>query len=216
MDESVDMLKAVNEYLENNKKLIERLKSKGIMCDIDAKEQIDQLHETIKKYMEINSPYAMLLMDLTHMRARENSEYVSLTEYARRKNPTNPSYVIQSWLRDKNTIEFLRLWEKENNPEFNNEEAEALVRRISERSFTLTTKVWIDQTKAAGIISKRGNHGGTLAHRDIAIDFIVWLFPEKRYELVKMIGSRIFDSSTGIQIDEHADTVGYDKFSEKA
>lgn len=74
MDESVDMLKAVNEYLENNKKLIERLKSKGIMCDIDAKEQIDQLHETIKKYMEINSPYAMLLMDLTHMRARENSE----------------------------------------------------------------------------------------------------------------------------------------------
>ncbi|MBR4970340.1 MAG: KilA-N domain-containing protein, partial [Paludibacteraceae bacterium] len=51
--------------------------------------------------------------------------------------------------------------------------------------------VWIDQTKATGIISKRGNNGGTLAHRDIAIDFIVWLFPEKRYELVKMIGSRI-------------------------
>lgn len=191
MDETFDMLKAVDEYLENNKKLIERMQSKGLMRDIDAKEQIDQLHETIKKYMEINRPYAMLLMDLTQMRAREDSEYVSLTEFAKRKNPTNPSYVIQSWLRDKNTIEVLRLWEQENNPEFNNEEAESLVKRVSEPSFTLTTKVWINQTKATEIISKRGNNGGTLAHRDIAIDFIVWLFPEKRYELVKMIGNRL-------------------------
>ena len=101
--------------------------------------------------------------------------------------------MIQSWLRDKNTIEFLRLWEKDNNPEFNNDEAEALVKRVSESSFTLTTKVWIAQTKADGIVSKQGNNGGTLAHRDIAIDFIVWLFPEKRYELVKMIGNRIFN-----------------------
>ena len=56
-------------------------------------------------------------------------------------------YVIQSWLRDKNTIEFLRFWEKENNADFNNEEADTLVKRISESSFTLTTKVWIAQTK---------------------------------------------------------------------
>ena len=158
-----------------------------------CEEQIDQLHETIKKYMEINRPYAMLLMDLTHMRVREDSDYVSLTEFAKRKNPTNPSYVIQSWLRDKNTIEVLRLWEQENNPEFKNDEVETLVKRVSEPSFTLTTKVWIDQTKATGIISKRGNNGGTLAHRDIAIDFVVWLLPEKRYELVKMIGNRLFD-----------------------
>ena len=191
MDETFDMLKAVDEYLENNKKLIERMQSKGLMREIDAQEQIDQLHKTIKKYMEINRPYAMLLMDLTHMRVREDSDYVSLTEFAKRKNPTNPSYVIQSWLRDKNTIEVLRLWERENNPEFNNDEAETLIKRVSEPSFTLTTKVWIDQTKATGIISKRGNNGGTLAHRDIAIDFIVWMFPEKRYELVKMIGNRI-------------------------
>ena len=169
------------------------MQSKGLMREIDAQEQIDQLHETIKKYMEINRPYAMLMMDLTHMQVREDSDYVSLTEFAKSKNPTNPSYVIQSWLRDKNTIEVLRLWEQENNPEFKNDEAEALIKRVSEPSFTLTTKVWIDQTKATGIISKRGNNGGTLAHRDIAIDFVVWLFPEKRYELVKMIGNRLFD-----------------------
>ena len=109
-----------------------------------------------------------------------------------RKNPSNPSYVIQSRLRDKNTIEFLRFWEKENNADFNNEEADTLVKRIPESSFTLTTKVWVAQTKATGIISKQGNNGGTLAHRDIAFDFIVWLFSEKRYELMKMIGNRIF------------------------
>lgn len=188
-----DMMKAVDEYLENNEKMIERMHRKGLMQDIDAEEQLALLHEKIKKYLDTNRPYAMLLMDLTHLRVREDTDYVSLTELAKRKNPSNPSYVIQSWLRDKNTIEFLRLWEKDNNPEFNNDEAEALVKRVSESSFTLTTKVWIVQTKAAGIVSKQGNNGGTLAHRDIAIDFIVWLFPEKRYELVKMIGNRIFN-----------------------
>ena len=187
-----DMMKAVDEYLENNEKIIERMHRKGLMQDIDAEEQLALLHEKIKKYLDTNRPYAMLLMDLTHLRVREDTDYVSLTELAKRKNPSNPSYVIQSWLRDKNTIEFLRSWEKDNNPEFNNDEAEALVKRVSESSFTLTTKVWIAQTKAAGIVSKQGNNGGTLAHRDIAIDFIVWLFPEKRYELVKMIGNRIF------------------------
>ena len=187
-----DMMKAVDEYLENNEKIIERMHRKGLMQDIDAEEQLALLHEKIKKYLDTNRPYAMLLMDLTHLRVREDTDYVSLTELAKRKNPSNPSYVIQSWLRDKNTIEFLRLWEKDNNPEFNNDEAEALVKRVSESSFTLTTKVWIAQTKAAGIVSKQGNNGGTLAHRDIAIDFIVWLFPEKRYELVKMIGNRLF------------------------
>ena len=188
-----DMMKAVEEYIENNEKIIERMHRKGLMQDIDAEEQLALLHEKIKKYLDTNRPYAMLLMDLTHLRVREDTDYVSLTELAKRKNPSNPSYVIQSWLRDKNTIEFLRLWEKDNNPEFNNDEVEALVKRVSESSFTLTTKVWITQTNATGIVSKQGNNGGTLAHRDIAIDFIVWLFPEKRYELVKMIGNRIFD-----------------------
>ena len=187
---SIDPTKA--DAVENNEKIIERLHRKGLMQDIDAEEQLALLHEKIKKYLDTNRPYAMLLMDLTHLRVREDTDYVSLTELAKRKNPSNPSYVIQSWLRDKNTIEFLRLWEKDNKPEFNNDEAEALVKRVSESSFTLTTKVWIAQTKAAGIVSKQGNNGGTLAHRDIAIDFIVWLFPEKRYELVKMIGNRIF------------------------
>ena len=187
-----DMMKAVDEYLENNEKIIERMHRKGLMQDIDVEEQLALLHEKIKKYLDTNRPYAMLLMDLTHLRARDDTDFVSLTELAKRKNPSNPSYVIQSWLRDKNTIEFLRLWEKDNNTVFNNDEAEALVKRVSESSFTLTTKVWIAQTKAAGIVSKQGNNGGTLAHRDIAIDFIVWLFPEKRYELVKMIGNRLF------------------------
>ncbi len=85
------------------------------------------------------------------------------------------------------------LWEKDNNPDFNIDEARSLVKRVSEPSFTLTAKVWISKTGAIGIKSKQGVNGGTFAHRDIAIDFVVWLFPEKRYELVKMIGNRIFE-----------------------
>ena len=187
-----DMMQAINEYLENNEKIIERMHKKGIMQDIDVKEELDMIHEKIKRYLDTNRPYALLLMDLTHLRTKADSEYVSLTEIAKRRNLSNPSYEIHSWLRDKKTIEFLRLWEKENNPEFNNDEANVLINRISESSFTLTSKVWIAQTKATGIFSKQGNNGGTFAHRDIAIDFIVWLFPEKRHELVKMIGNRIF------------------------
>ena len=117
---------------------------KGLMQDIDAEEQLALLHEKIKKYLDTNRPYAMLLMDLTHLRVREDTDYVSLTELAKRKNPSNPSYVIQSWLRDKNTIEFLRLWEKDNNPEFNNdqimEESKKLMRkRVFPYIFTLLT-----------------------------------------------------------------------------
>ncbi len=188
-----DMMRAVEEYLENNRKIIEKMHSRGIMRDIDAKEQLDLMREKIEKYIECNRSYASFLMDLTHLSIRDDTDYVYLTEFARKQNPTNPSYVIQSWLRNRNTIEFLCLWEKENNPEFKNDEAKALVKRVSEASFTLTPKIWITQTNATGIVSKQGNNGGSFAHRDIAIDFIVWLFPEKRYELVKMIGYRIFD-----------------------
>ena len=114
-------------------------------------------------------------------------EFVSLTDIAREINPKNPSYVIQGWLRNKNTIHFFKLWELENNPNFLNDECNKIIGMIKQPSFTITAKQWINQTNAAGIISKQGNAGGTLAHHDIAIDFQLWLFPEKRFEIVKAI-----------------------------
>lgn len=100
----------------------------------------------------------------------------------RTENNENPSYVIQSWLRSRNTIEFLSLWKKENNADFNEDGYNHLVEQINLPSFTLTAKKWITQTNAVGLISKQGNNGGTLAHIDIAFDFQAWLDPRKRYE----------------------------------
>lgn len=123
------------------------------------------------------------------MEYKDKSNY-SLTEIAKRKDATNPSYIIQSWLRNVNTLELLCLWEKEHNPNFNFEEAKRLINKTKEPAFTLTAKIWIASTNAKGLTSKQGKGGGTCAKHEIAIDFITWLFPEKRYELSKMIIAR--------------------------
>lgn len=99
--------------------------------------------------------------------------------------------MIQSWLRDRNTLEFLRIWEKEHNShDFNDEAAKKLIEKTHEPSFTLTAKVWTAETKAQGIESKQGSNGGTFAVEQIAVDFITWLCPERRYELIKLISKR--------------------------
>ena len=185
------MLRAIEEYTNNFRMQLESFREKGVLSDIDIAEQMKLTKKKISQYLEADRPYGLLLMDLENLRARDKMEYVSLTEIAKKKNAANPSYVIQSWLRDRNTIEFLRLWEKDYNENFNDSKANELVKMISESSFTITAKIWIEETSAIGITSKRDNQGGTYAHRDIAIDLMVWLFPEKRYELVKIIGNRM-------------------------
>jgi len=93
--------------------------------------------------------------------------------------------VIQSWLRNYVTIEFLRLWEKESNPEFVDEACTALIERMKSSSFRLTLKQWIANTGAVGITSKQGKNGGTFAHPDIACEFSMWIDPAYRLDVVK-------------------------------
>lgn len=132
-----------------------------------------------------------MLLDVNHIKIKDLELY-SLTEIAKQKNLNNPSYEIQSWLRDRKTLEVLILWEREHNQNyFNFEKAANLIEKTKEPSFTLTAKTWISETKAVGIISKQGKGGGTFAHHEIAIDFITWLIPVKRYELAKMIYNKI-------------------------
>lgn len=93
--------------------------------------------------------------------------------------------MVKSWLR--NTIKFLKRWEKGNNSDFNEDGYNYLAEQINLSFFTLTVKKWITQTNAIGLISKQGNNGGTRAHLDIAVNFQIWLSLEKRYKIVNPI-----------------------------
>ena len=183
---------AVQEYLaefeENTRRVLKKIKIPQAEIEL----QIQDEKEKIGKLISTNKEYAKLLMDLQVYQKNIERHMVSLTQFAKRKNETNPGYVIQSWLRDRNTLEFLRLWEKEHNPHyFNDEAAKNLIEKTHEPSFTMTAKVWITETNARGIESKQGSGGGTLAAEPIAIDFITWLFPERRYKLIKLISKRV-------------------------
>lgn len=112
-----------------------------------------------------------------HYRNPDES-YISLTELVRTHSDDAPGYVIQSWMRSGNTLAFLNLWEKENNPNYCEVGYKELLNKKKAASFTLTPKLWIEQTKAIGVISKQGKSGGTFGHPMIACEFASWLVPE--------------------------------------
>jgi len=122
---------------------------------------------------------------------RPDSQFVSLTELARQYSEESPGYVIQSWMRDMSTIEFLHLWEKANNSLFQEKEYIALLDTLKSSNFTLTPKQWITRTNAIGIQSKQGKSGGTFAHTDIACEFKSWLSPKFKMEMVQKYRSGI-------------------------
>lgn len=115
-----------------------------------------------------------------------DESYVSLTEIVRAHSDDAPGYVIQSWLRNGNTLAFLNLWEKENNPDYYEDGYQKLLEQKKAASFTLTPKLWISQTNAIGITSKQGKSGGTFAHPIIACEFASWLAPELNMLLLKL------------------------------
>lgn len=99
-----------------------------------------------------------------------NEDYISITDIAKYKDEKKTGYIIQNWLRNRNTIEFLGIWEKLNNPNFNVVEFEYIKSQAGLNSFVLTSGNWIDATNAIGIVAKAGRYGGTYAHKDIAFD----------------------------------------------
>lgn len=115
----------------------------------------------------------------------DTSDYISITDIARFKDPERTDYIIQNWLRNRNTIEFLGIWEKLNNPDFNPIEFEGFRNRAGLNSFVLTAKQWIEKTNAIGIISKAGRYGGTFTHKDIAFEFASWVSVEFKLYLIK-------------------------------
>ncbi|CBL44347.1 putative phage-related protein [gamma proteobacterium HdN1] len=117
--------------------------------------------------------------------AKDGLEYICITDIARFKNPDRTGQIIGNWLRNRNTIEFLGIWEQLNNPDFNVIEFDEFRKQAGLNSFTLTPKQWIDQTGAIGLISKAGRYGGTYAQKDIAFEFASWISVEFKLYLIK-------------------------------
>lgn len=107
----------------------------------------------------------------------DKTDYISLTDIARYKSD-DPTAVIQNWLRNRETIEFLGLWEELNNPDFKHLYFEGFKMEAGRNAFVLSPKKWIEFTGAIGIQSKSGRYGGTFAHVDIVLEFASWISPE--------------------------------------
>jgi len=116
---------------------------------------------------------------------QKDKDYICITDIARYKDPNRTDYVIQNWVRNRNTIEFLGIWEQLNNSNFNPIEFEGFRKQAGLNSFILTPKKWIEKTNAIGIISKPGRYGGTYAHKDIAFEFASWISVEFKLYLIK-------------------------------
>lgn len=122
--------------------------------------------------------------DITVMIHREQ-DYISLTDIARHKDSERTDYLISNWLRNRNTIEFLGIWEALNNPSFNPIEFDGIRKVAGLNSFILTVKQWAERTGAVGIVSRPGRYGGTFAHKDIAFEFASWISVEFKLFLIK-------------------------------
>lgn len=113
------------------------------------------------------------------------NDYISLTDIAKYKNSDDPRFVIQNWMRDRNTLEFIGLWEVLNNPKFNRLKFDSVRNEAGLHRFTMTPHKWIQQTDAIGIVAKSGRYGGTFAHYDIAMEFASWLSPEFKLYIIQ-------------------------------
>ena len=113
------------------------------------------------------------------------NDYISLTDIARYKNVHEPKDVVKNWLRVRDTVEFLGLWETIHNPNFKGVEFDSFRKEAGTNAFTLSPQRWIENTNAIGIVSKSGRGGGTFAHPDIAMEFASWISAEFKLYLIQ-------------------------------
>ena len=116
---------------------------------------------------------------------KDGVDYISITDIAKLKNPIDPNGVVANWMRNRNTIEFLGIWETLYNPNFNPLEFEGVKKEAGLNAFTMSPSRWTQLTNAIGIISQAGRYGGTFACPDIAFEFASWISVEFRLYLVK-------------------------------
>lgn len=117
-----------------------------------------------------------------HIATVQNEDYINLTDIVRGQGDET---LLYNWIRNRNTVEFLGLWEQLNNPTFDSAQFDAFRLAAGLNSFTLSPTKWIENTGAIGLITKAGRGGGTLAHRDIALEFCTWLSPKFKLYFIK-------------------------------
>jgi hypothetical protein len=132
---------------------------------------------TSKKLIEIQGAEINII-------TKDENDYISLTDMV--KNFEDGLSLIERWIRNKNTIEYLGVWEKINNPDFNSLEFDVIKNEAGSNRFTLSVKKWISKTNGISLIAKTGRYGsGTYAHKDMAFEFGAWLSPEFKLYLIK-------------------------------
>ena len=112
-----------------------------------------------------------------------DEDYISLTDMV--KGIENGSALIEKWLRNKNTIEFLGIWEEMYNPDFNSTEFGGIKNEAGTNRFLLSVKQWVERTNSRGIMAKAGRYGGTYAQKDIAFEFASWVSPKFKLYLIR-------------------------------
>ena len=130
----------------------------------------------------------------------DGEDYISLTDLARYRNSDDPAGVIANWLRNRNTIDYLGLWEQMYNPEFKLLAFEEFKKHAGENAFTLSPQKWITSTNAIGISSRSGRGGGTFAHKDIAFEFASWISPEFKLYVFKDYQRLKIDEASRLEI----------------
>ncbi len=116
---------------------------------------------------------------------RGKEDYICITDIAKVKNAQTTGLIISHWLSTRFTVEFMGVWEKIHNPDFNVTEFSNIKNESGSNGFVLTVKQWVEKTRAIGIMAKAGRYGGTYAHRDLAFEFGMWISPKFKIYLIK-------------------------------
>ena len=136
-----------------------------------------------------------------------NNDYISLTDLASYADKDDPRYPIQNWMRNKDVISYLGLWERLNNENFKGVEFDTFRNESGSNKFKISPQKWIKETNAIGIISKSGNNGGTYARSDIALEFASWLSPEFRLYVIQEFQRLKKNEAYQNKLDWHANRV---------
>lgn len=128
------------------------------------------------------------------------NEFISLTDIAKYRSD-QPFILVCNWMRNRDVIEFLGLWEKLHNPNFKPLEFDRFKKEAGRNAFTMSPEKWITNTDAVGIVSKRGRGGGTYAHLDIAMSFATWVSPEFQLYLMKDYRRLKEDENSRLSLD---------------